>query len=98
MTPEERRKDRGAYKPVPKPEPLPPLYPSLQHGASVSFWEDELRLDLAQEAWLAALEGVDPQQAVDAYRRREIAWRHHTCPFLMDGGEPMSPRGRGGFS
>jgi len=85
LTPEQRRKERGVRRPVQRPEPLPPLYPSLQHGTAVSFWEDELRLDLAQEAWLAALEGADPQTAVTAYRRRELAWRHHTCPFLVDG-------------
>ena len=85
MTTEERQKDRGVYKPIPPAEPLPLLLPALQHGTSISFWEDELRLDLAQEDRLAALEGSDPRAAVDAYRRREIAWRHHTCPFLVDG-------------
>ena len=85
MTPEERRKDRGVRKPAPRPEPLMPLMPALQHGAAISFWEDELRLDLAQEAHLATLEGVDPGVAVAVYRSREIAWRHHTCPFLVDG-------------
>jgi len=85
MTLEERQKDRGVYKPVPPAEPLPLLLPALQHGTAISFWEDELRLDLAQEAWLAVLEGLEPGPAVAAYRRREIAWRHHTCPFLVDG-------------
>jgi len=85
MTPEERRRDRGVHKPVPPAEPLPMLMPAFQHGTAVSFWEDELRLDLAQEDCLAALEGIDPRLAVAAYRRREIAWRHHTCPFLVDG-------------
>ena len=85
MTLEERQKDRGVYKPVPPAEPLPLLLPALQHGTAISFWEDELRLDLAQEDRLAALEGVDPAVATAVYRRREIAWRHHTCPFLVDG-------------
>ena len=85
MTPEERRRDRGVYKPIPPAEPLPMLLPALQHGTAISFWEDELRLDLAQEGRLAELLGIDPRAAVTAYRRREIAWRHHTCPFLVDG-------------
>ncbi len=85
MTPEERRKDRGQRKPAPRFEPLMPLMPALQHGTAISYWEDELRLDLAQEAQLAVLEGVDPKVAVAAYRRRENAWRHFICPFLVDG-------------
>lgn len=71
-------------RPPPCPDPLPPLYPSLQVGKYLSFWEDELRLDLAQEAWLAVLEGNDPEEAVARYRRREINWKHHTGPFLLD--------------
>ena len=59
--------------------------PTLQRGVAVSFWDDELRLDLAQEAWLAALEGREPEAAVQAYRRREIGCRYHTCPFKLDG-------------
>jgi hypothetical protein len=31
-------------------EPLPRLYPSLNSGTVYSFWADELRMDLAQEA------------------------------------------------
>jgi hypothetical protein len=85
MTTEERQRDRGVYKPIPPAEPLALLLPMLQHGVEISFWEDELRLDLAQEARLAECEGRDPGAAVAAYRRREIAWRHHTCPFLLDG-------------
>ena len=87
MTTEERQRDRGVYKPIPPAEPLLPLMPALQHGTAISFWEDELRLDLAQEARLAEIEGIDPRCAVAAYRRREIAWRHHTCPFTLDGYE-----------
>ncbi len=60
------------------PQPLPLLMPHLQHGARVAFWEDELRLDLAQEARLAELEGRDPVTAIAAYRARETNWRAHT--------------------
>jgi len=88
MTPEERRKDRGVRKPAARFEPLMPLMPALQHGSAISFWEDELRLDLAQEAHLATLEGIDPRVATATYRRREMAWWRNTCPFLMGGSDP----------
>lgn len=74
----ERRKPRAI-------EPLRPLMEHLQHGTMVSFWEDELRLDLAQERALAILENIDPDAAVRAYRAREMGWRQHTCPFNLDG-------------
>jgi hypothetical protein len=48
----------------------------------VSFWTDELRMDLRQEAELARLEGRDPTEAVRAYRARERSWWHHTGPLL----------------
>lgn len=48
----------------------------------MAFWEDELRMDLAQEAALAELEGRDPAAAVAAYRRRELSWRSLTAPIL----------------
>jgi hypothetical protein len=60
------------------------LMPHLQHGTSVSFWEDELRLDLAQEAELAKLEGCCPKEAVRAYRAREMAWRRVATYELID--------------
>jgi hypothetical protein len=56
--------------------------PELQHGTSVAFWEDELRLDLYQERQLAILEGRDPDAAAAAYRARETNWRGHTAPLL----------------
>lgn len=87
MTPEQRRRDRGIYKPRPLPEPLPILMAHLMHGTRVSFWEDELRLDLAQEEQLALLEGRDPQEAVRQYRSRELYWHSITCPFLDTVGE-----------
>jgi hypothetical protein len=55
-------------------EPLPMLYPHLQVGKTIAFWEDELRLDLEQERVLAELEGRDPVQAVHSYRARERGW------------------------
>lgn len=64
-----------------RPAPLPLLMPELQRGARVAFWEDELRLDLAQEARLAELEGRDPARAIAAYRARETSWRAHTAPL-----------------
>lgn len=66
---------------VASPEPMPLLMPELQHGVAIAFWEDELRLDLAQEGRLAELEGRDPTQAVAAYRARERDWLHHTAPL-----------------
>lgn len=85
MTPEQRRADRGTKPKRPVPEPVPILMPVLQRGGSVSFWDDELRLDLAQEAALALIEGRDPRAAVEVYRQRETRWHHITCPFLLDG-------------
>lgn len=55
--------------------------PDLQHGTRVAFWEDELRLDLAQEARLAELEGRDPAAAIAVYGARETSWRAHTAPL-----------------
>lgn len=66
--------------------PLGILFPDLAHGSAMSFWEDELRMDLAQEAALARLERRDVEVAVEAYRRREMAWRAITVPL-----EPVSP-------
>jgi len=72
-------------------EPVPSLFPELQHGSALSFWEDELRMDLAQEAELARLEGRCPVEAVKQYRGREIAWKHLALPWLYD-----QPEGSGG--
>ena len=71
--------------------PLPALYPALCHGSALSFWEDELRMDLAQEAELARLEGRCPVEAVRQYRGREMAWRCFALPWLID-----QPEGSGG--
>ena len=62
--------------------PLPILMPELQRGARVAFWEDELKLDLAQEGRLAELEGRDPAAAIAAYRARELSWLAHTAPLF----------------
>jgi hypothetical protein len=84
MTPEQRRIDRGKPKPVVRVEPLPLLMPHLQHGTSMSFWEDELRLDLAQEAHLATLEGRCPIEAVRAYLARERNWYNRMTYLFLD--------------
>lgn len=63
------------------PVPIPMLYPHLQRGGALSFWEDELRIDLAQERHLAILEGRDPDDAVRRYRAREMGWRAVTYPL-----------------
>lgn len=65
-------------------DPLPLLYPELQHGNAISFWEDELRIDIEQERWLARLEGRDEDAAVKACRRRELAWRSVTAPLIEE--------------
>lgn len=59
-----------------------PLMSTLQRGVRLAFWDDELRLDLAQERSLALLEGRDPERAVAVYRARETAWRAITAPLL----------------
>lgn len=56
-------------------EPLPELFPDLVRGARLVFPEEDLARDLRQEAELARLEGRDPEEAVRAYRSRELAWR-----------------------
>lgn len=66
-----------AKRPSRAATPLPTLYPETQHGRSVAFWEDELRLDLAQEAVLAEIEGRDPVEAVAVYAARETDWYNH---------------------
>ncbi len=63
--------------------PLPMLYPELNHGGSLAFWEDELRMDLAQERELALLEGLDPVEKIKAYKRREKTWVKITVPFKL---------------
>jgi hypothetical protein len=64
--------------------PLPALYPELNHGSGIAFWEDELRMDLAQERALAECEGRDPIVAIADYRRRELAWRQFAAPVLEE--------------
>ena len=78
---------RNAQRSKPVHEPLPQLYPELNSGKAIAFWEDELRMDLAQERALAELEGRDPDRAAAEYRGREINWFRHTVP--------ISPLGRG---
>ena len=68
---------RNAQRMTTPYEPLPLLYPHLQYGKAVAFWDDELRLDLEQERALAEWEGRDPAEAVRAYRARERNWYEH---------------------
>jgi hypothetical protein len=63
---------RRTSRAVPRLEPLP------GHGVRIAFWEDELRLDLAQERHLAILEGRDPDLAARIYRTRELIWHRIT--------------------
>jgi hypothetical protein len=77
---------RTAARP-PAPAPLAPLFPDIQRGGALAFWEDELRLDLRQEAELARLEGRDPDAAVRAYRMRETSWRWWTGVVIREGWE-----------
>jgi hypothetical protein len=63
--------------------PVPTLMPFLQRGTVFAFWDDELRLDLAQEASLAELEGRDPRAACREYRSRERAWQRITVPLFV---------------
>jgi hypothetical protein len=51
-------------------------------GVRLSFWDDELRMDLEQERALAVVGGMDPDAAVALYRAREHAWRRMTCPLI----------------
>jgi hypothetical protein len=80
----ERARARARAKPATPSEPILPVYPALQHGRAVSFWEDELRIDLAQERALAELEGRDPAAAVRAYRLRETQWMQRTVPIVPE--------------
>lgn len=64
-----------------KVEPLQPLFPHVHHGMAMSFWEDELRMDLEQEAALARLENRDVDDAVRRYRAQERDWSNHTVPI-----------------
>jgi hypothetical protein len=78
--PEDRRREYARR--ASRARPVPELFPEVRAGSRVSFWEDELRMDLCQEAVLAELEGRDPVAAVTAYRARETAWRRLTCPLV----------------
>jgi len=102
MSPEERRKDRGPYKPVVEPiEPIPPVWVAGQdplidlawgyiyhcpRGVAMSFREDELALDAVGVAVLAMLEGRDPKEAVRAFYAVENNWLTRAAPFLMNDG------------
>lgn len=81
---EERAKYVRPSRATASDEPLPILYPELQHGKHYAFWDDELRLDLAQERALAILEGYDPDRRVAAYRARETAWRFYAAPVTEE--------------
>lgn len=51
-----------------------PLFPQLRRGVVLSFWNDELKMDLAQERELAILEGKDPEAVCKEYEQRETEW------------------------
>jgi hypothetical protein len=70
--------------------PLPVLFPHIVHGTRLSFWQDELKMDLEQERELALLEGRDPVEAVRAYRRRETNWFLITGPLLEPALKPSA--------
>lgn len=48
----------------------------------MAYWEDELRMDLAQERALAELEGRDPDAAETRYANREKLWHSHALPLI----------------
>lgn len=73
--------NRNAARRTGPTEPLPQLYAHLRRGAALSFWNDELAMDLAQERELARLEGRDPEEAARHYGARERAWRALTMPL-----------------
>lgn len=50
----------------------------------MSFWEDELRMDLEQERVLAKLEGRDPDEAVRSYKLRETNWKFWATAQIVD--------------
>ena len=74
----------GEYVPKPPVPPLGRLYPERTRGVAISFWEDELRMDLAQEAALAELEGVDPVIRCRRYRYIEKEWRRMTTHLFEE--------------
>lgn len=74
---------RNAHRASRAEPELPLLMPELQRGRRVSFYDDELRLDVAQERALARLEGRDEEEAARAYTRRELGWVSWTLPLLV---------------
>lgn len=76
---------RRASRALPAVAPLTPLFPDLQRGTRLSFWEDELRMDVRQERSLAELEGRDPAVAEASLRARETSWWHHIAPLYEYG-------------
>lgn len=71
-----KRASRAVLKP-------PLLFPQLRHGTLVSYWDEELRMDLEQERALAVLEGRDPDKAAKEYRARETKFSRLTAPLLL---------------
>ncbi|HEX5073356.1 MAG TPA: hypothetical protein VFW03_09125 [Gemmatimonadaceae bacterium] len=72
--PDMRAAQQRRYRARRRVEPLEPLYPELQRGARIAFWDDELRMDLAQEWHLALAAKEDPADAVVRYLKREMRW------------------------
>jgi hypothetical protein len=53
----------------------------MRHGTKIAFWDEELRMELRQEAFLAVMEGRDPAEAVRQYARKETAFHRTTCNY-----------------
>jgi hypothetical protein len=50
----------------------------------LSYWDEELALDVRQEAAIASLEGRDVAEAVRAYRAKEYAWKRITVTIMEE--------------
>ncbi len=87
MSPEERRRDRGRYKPISPPEPIPSLHqghPLFEQALEIArrvFHEDERRYvydpsfeDLVSEITLALIEGEDPWVTAHHFMRERFNW------------------------
>jgi len=78
------RASEYANRPSRAIQKLRPLFEDLLQGTALSFWRDELRMDLRQEKALAELEGKDVTKALRAYQRRETEWHRVTTHLFED--------------
>jgi hypothetical protein len=53
-------------------------------GTVYSFWDEELSMDLRQEAFLAELEGKDAKAQCRKYRYREREWFRNTTALFEE--------------